>query len=283
LNITDILAVRGPCTGAELLDLADLEVFHLWKACRKHPHVVMRRVGRRYLRFDKQVEDYARLSPSIRREFLIYTIVGLPGQMDQITARCLDLQHRFARISQYKRELAHDFVRRIADASPNRDRLHAHVCCLIAGDVTYGMSNAVERPELSTRRLVRGSDLDLIMISDEEFTGAEREALDAAVYQEKWHMLVLPRFREEVDYVVKDMAKVLAQLRFDNLRHMIACKIMHEGEFLYGSEIYSSASSSLCVSSACRRSWPRWRKKRRGSGRSLSGNCARTLSGGVPG
>jgi hypothetical protein len=219
-----------------LLDLADLEVFPLWKACRKHPHVVMRRVGRRYLRFDKQVEDYARLSPSIRREFLIYTIVGLPGQMDQITARCLDLQHRFARISQYKRELAHDFVRRIADASPNRDRLHAHVCCLIAGDVTYGMSNAVERPELSTRRLVRGSDLDLIMISDEEFTRAERETLDAAVYQEKWHMLVLPEFREEVDYVVKDMARVLAQLRFDNLRHMIACKIMHEGEFLYGSE-----------------------------------------------
>jgi hypothetical protein len=220
-----------------LLDLADLEVFHLWKACRKHPHVVMRRVGRRYLRFDKQVEDYARLSPSIRREFLIYTVVGLTGQMDQIAARCLDLQHRFIRISQHKRELAHDFIRRIVDASPNRDRLHAHLCCLIAGDVTYGMSNAVERPELSTRRLVRGSDIDLIMISDEEFTGAEREALDAAVYQEKWHMLVLPQFREEVDYVVKDMAKVLAQLRFDNLRHMIACKIMHEGEFLYGSEI----------------------------------------------
>jgi hypothetical protein len=94
-----------------LLDLADLEVFHLWKACRKHPHVVMRRVGRRYLRFDKQVEDYARLSPSIRREFLIYTVVGLTGQMDQIAARCLDLQHRFIRISQHKRELARDFVR----------------------------------------------------------------------------------------------------------------------------------------------------------------------------
>jgi len=83
---------------------------------------------------------------------------------------------------------------------------------------------------------VRGSDLDVVIVSDEEVTAAERKVLDAMLYREKWNMLVLPQFREEIDYVVKDMAKVLTQLPFDNLRHMIACKILHESELLYGSE-----------------------------------------------
>jgi len=213
----------------------DLEVFLLWKACRTQPGIVMRHVGRRYLRLDKAVEGYARLSPSIRREFLTYTVVGLTRQMGEIAARCLELQQGFVRVSQYKREFARDVIRRIVESSPNRERLCTHLCYLIAGDVTYSMASAIERPELSTGRLVRGSDLDVVIVSDEEFTAAEREALDATLYREKWNMLVLPQFREEIDYVVKDMAKVMTQLSFDSLRHMIACKILHESELLYGS------------------------------------------------
>lgn len=196
----------------------------------------MRHVGRRFLRLDKSVEGYARLSPSIRREFLTYTVVGLPRQMDEIAARCLELQQEFVSISQHKREFARDLIRRVVESSPNRERLRAHLCYMIAGDVTYGMAHTVERPEPSTGRPVRGSDLDIVVVSDEEFATAEREALDAALYQEKWHVLALPQFREEVDYVVKDMAKVMAQLQFDSFRHMVACKIMHESELLYGSE-----------------------------------------------
>jgi hypothetical protein len=239
LNVRDLLATHGPCTGAELLDLVDLEVFPLWRACYTRPGIVMRRVGRRYLRLDKTVQGYARLSPSIRREFLTYTVVGLTGQMDGIAARCLELQRGFLRISQYKRELARNVIRRIVESSPNRERLRTHLCYLIAGDVTYGMAHTVERPEPSTGRLVRGSDLDVVIVSDEEFTAAERGVLDKRVYQEKWNMLVLPQVREEIDYVIKDVARVLAQLRFDSFRHVVACKILHESELLYGSaELY---------------------------------------------
>jgi hypothetical protein len=235
VNVGELLARHGPCTGAELLDLAGQEVFPLWKTCCTQPGVVMQHVGRRYLRLDKTVPGYARLSPSIRREFLTYTVVGLASQMDQIAARCLELQRGFARISQYKRELARDIIQRIVESSPNRERLRTHLCYLIAGDVTYGMAHTVERPELSTGRLVRGSDLDVVIVSDEEFTAAEREALDKRVYQEKWNLLVLPQFREEIDYVIKDMARVLTQLSFDSFRRMVACKILHESELLYGS------------------------------------------------
>ena len=99
LNLSDLLGHHGPCTGAELLALAGVEVFSLWKACCMEPHIVMRRVGRRYLRLDKTVDGYARLSPSIRREFLTYTVVGLADQTDEMAARCLELKQEFTRIS----------------------------------------------------------------------------------------------------------------------------------------------------------------------------------------
>jgi hypothetical protein len=234
-NVGELLAMHGPCTGAELLGLTGWEVFPLWKACRTQPGVVARRVGRRFLRLDKGVEGYARLSPSIRREFLTYTIVGQAEQEEQIAARCLELQHEFVRISQYKRQVAHDAIRRVVECSPNRERLHAHLCYVIAGDVVYGMAHAVERPEPSTGRSVRGSDLDVVIVADEEVAPEEREALDTALYREKWNMLALPELREELDYIVKDVPKVLAQLQFDDFRHKIACKILHEGELLFGS------------------------------------------------
>ena len=236
MNISDLLTRRGPCTGAELLDLVDVDVFPLWKACCTQPGIVMRHVGRRYLRLDKTVPGYARLSPSIRREFLTYTIVGLKDQMGEVAARCLDLQHEFVRVSRYKRELARNVIQRIVESSPNRERLRAHLCYMIAGDITYGMAHTVERPEPSTGRPVRGSDLDVVIVSNDEFSDKERQDLDRRVYQEKWYMLVMPQVREEIDYVVKDMARVRTQLAFDSFRHMIACKILHESELLYGSE-----------------------------------------------
>ena len=236
LSIGGLLAHHGPCTGAELLDLIGVEVFPLWKACCTQPGIVMRRVGRRYLRLDRMVEGYARLSPSIRREFLTYTVVGLAGQMDEIATRCLELQRGFVRVSRVKRELARDVIRRTVESSPNRERLQARVCFMIAGDVTYSMAHTVERPEPSTGRLVRGSDIDVVIVSDEEFSESEREALDGTIYQEKWYLLVMPQIREEIDYVIKDVAKVRTQLSFDSFRHMVACKILHESELLYGSE-----------------------------------------------
>jgi hypothetical protein len=233
-DLNALLTTHGPCTGAELLALAKTEVFPLWQACRMQSDIVMRHAGRRYLRLDKRVEGYARLSPSIRREFLTYTVVGTNPQMEAITTRCLALEQEALRVSQYKRELMREVIQRIIEYNPHRERLQAHLCCMIAGDVTYGMAHTVERPEPSTGRLVRGSDLDLIVISDEHLTPEELTSLDETLYREKWNMLVLPQIREEIDYIIKDVAKVMDQLHFDSFRHMIACKILHESEFLYG-------------------------------------------------
>ncbi|MBN1873246.1 MAG: hypothetical protein JXA33_03380 [Anaerolineae bacterium] len=234
MDLNALLTARGPCTGAELLALSNMGVFPLWQACRTQPDIVMRHASRRYLRLDKRIAGYARLSPSIRREFLTYTIVGTSEQSEEIIARCLELQQEFVRISQYKHEFIRDVIQRVVEYNPNRERLRDHLCCMIAGDVTYGMAHTVERPELSTGRPVRGSDLDVIIVADEHLTTAEHTAFDEALYREKWNMLVLPQIREEIDYIIKDVAKVMTQLQFDSFRHMVACKILHESEFLYG-------------------------------------------------
>ena len=61
--------------------------------------------------------------------------------------------------------------------------------------------------------------------------------LDEAIYQEKYRLLVTPHVREEVDYVVKNMDRVKEQLAFDTFKRMVACKILHEGTLLYGSDL----------------------------------------------
>ena len=61
---------RGPLTGSELREVLGSVGFAQWKACTQSSRLTVRRVGRRYLRIDRKVGGYARLSPSILREFL---------------------------------------------------------------------------------------------------------------------------------------------------------------------------------------------------------------------
>ncbi|MBN1174926.1 MAG: hypothetical protein JXA67_22395, partial [Micromonosporaceae bacterium] len=75
--VMDLLERKGPQTGSELLQDLGCEAFALWRTCRSSPLLAVRRIGRRYVRLDRRVRDYARLSPSILREFLTYSVVGV--------------------------------------------------------------------------------------------------------------------------------------------------------------------------------------------------------------
>jgi hypothetical protein len=50
---------------------------------------------------------------------------------------------------------------------PERDHIINQTCFIIAGDVVFGMAHAEPRPEASTGELVKGSDLDIIVIADD--------------------------------------------------------------------------------------------------------------------
>jgi hypothetical protein len=113
--------------------------------------------------------------------------------------------------------------------------LAGKVTVIIAGDVAYRMAHTVPRLEPSTGQMVRGSDLDVIVVAADDFPAEALRQLDLAIYRKKHYILFNPSHREEIDYVIKCVAKVQEQLRFDTFEHCVASKILYEGEMLCGS------------------------------------------------
>lgn len=234
-TITDILAQKGPLTGAELAAAGSFpDALELWRECHASS-LLMRPTGRRYLRLDRAVNGYARLSPSIRREFLTYTLVGLPGQEAAMEARAVELEREAAAISREKIDLARESICMALASLPDEEQILRETSFMIAGDVTYQMAHRVPRPESSSGLTVRGSDLDIIIVTTDTLLEAVRQSLDDAIYRQKHYLLTHPDYQEEIDYILKPLDKVRQQLAFDRFEHMVACKILCECELLYGS------------------------------------------------
>jgi hypothetical protein len=235
-DITSALEAKGPQTGSQLQELTRMEVRALWKACKQEPTIEFEVIGNRYLRLDRSIDGYARLSPSIRREFQTYSVLGLPHQQTQVATMAQRLRDEIEQISRAKLDLARDAIQTVTASLPDWQKWQDAVCFVIAGDVVYSMAHNVPRPESSTGELVRGSDLDIVVITDDAIDPAHVRALDQAIYRQKHFLLMNPSYREEIDYLIKDLAKVRQQVRFDTFEHMVACKIIREGELLGGSQ-----------------------------------------------
>nr|NLI50087.1 hypothetical protein [Propionibacterium sp.] len=240
-----VLGERGPQTGAELHAAVGGEVFGLWKTCRRTDLVATQAIGRRYVRLDRTVEGYARLSPSILREFMTYTVIGLPDQRADLDRAARRLQARTKAISRAKLRVAGRFVAEVFDPLEERGLDPAHFCVLIAGDVVYDMSHDVARRESSTGGRVDGSDLDLVVLADDDAPDEAVETIDAAIRQRKWLYLRNPASREEVDYVVKRFSRLVEQSAFDTFQHMVACKVFDEARFLRGNHALHEAGRRL--------------------------------------
>ncbi len=235
-RIIGILRNKGPLTGSQLLNYINEDPLIVLRACRLSKKLSVSIVGTRYLRLDRKIEGYARLSPSILREFLSYSVIGLAGDRTTMERKAEALQSHIERISRYKSDLAFNVVAALAGRLGDDDCLKDHACFILGGDIVFNMAHDVPRPERSTRKMVQGSDIDIVVIVDRDFPEALTRRLDEEIYQEKGRLLVSPHMKEEIDYIVKDMDKVEEQIRFDTFKCMVACKIMHEGAFLYGSE-----------------------------------------------
>jgi len=234
--VAGLLETMGPLTGLEITREIDADSLLVWKACATSPALRLRAFGRRYLRLDRSVEGYARLSPSILREFFTYSVVGLAGDEGRLDARCAELAARIRGISGAKlalaRQTSDEVVAELGGGLPPEHRL----CFIIAGDIVYDMAHDVPRPERSTGKLVRGSDIDIVVVVDDAMPDAAMRALDERIYQKKYRLLITPAVREEIDYKVKRLEVVRGQARFDDFKKMVAMKILHEGVLLYGSE-----------------------------------------------
>lgn len=234
-RIHDALERDGALTGAELLEATDLEVFRLWRTCIDDDGLAWSVVGNRYLRLDRAVDGYARLSPSIKREFLTYTVVAPVDRDAELEQRADDLRAKARAISREKELLARVKLRGCLEEVRAEERAADAFCMIIAGDVVYDMAHSVDRPEPSTGKMVRGSDLDVVVIARDDAPADFLEELDRTIHREKYHLLTHPTYREEIDYLIKPLEKVRAQIRFDTFEHMVASKILHEGRYLLGS------------------------------------------------
>ena len=235
-RIVRLIARRGPLTGSDAWEEVGGEALTLWRTCNISENLVIHNIGRRYLRLDRRIEGFARLSPSIWREFLTYSLIGLPEDPGLLEQRSKDLAARIEEISRAKGELAYQIVSGLSDRLSTELPLKEGACFIIGGDIAYNMAHDVPRPERSTKKMVNGSDMDLVVIVDEDFPEDLVKRNDHALYQEKCKLLMTPHIREEIDYIVKKPDRVLEQVRFTSFRNMVACKILQEGTLLYGSE-----------------------------------------------
>lgn len=234
--VEEILKKKGPLRGKELLEESKIDELSLWIICNKSKIITLEFAGRRFLRLDREVEGYARLTPSIKREFLTYTICGLRANLREVEVKAKILRQEIVEISKKKYELAEEIMSKIVEAGKDCEEIKKKVCFVIAGDVVYDMAHLEPRPETSTGEIVRGSDLDIVIIAEDNFSKKMLEELDSVIYREKYRYLKRPDYREEIDYVIKDMTKTKEQLRFEGFKSMLASKLLHEGKLLYGSE-----------------------------------------------
>lgn len=234
--IVDLIRGKGPSTGLEIRKDIDGDGVLIWRACRTSPRLDVRTLGQRYLRLDRHVDGYARLSPSILREFFTYSVVGVSGDPDPLDRRCREITARIHEISKFKFDLARDMVAEIMEELDEGAFRDHRICFILAGDVVYNMAHDVPRPERSTGRLVKGSDIDLVVVVDDTVPESSIKRLDELIYRKKYRMLTSPSINEEVDYKIKRLGLIRDQARFDNFKHMVAVKILQEGLLLYGSE-----------------------------------------------
>ncbi len=245
-EIIRLVAEEGPLTGAEISKTLDNDLLLLWRSCKLSKHLAIRTIGRRYLRLDRRIEGFARLSPSILREFLTYSIIGLAGDHGALIQRASEINSHIEQISRAKSELAYTIISAVMDRFENTDLISRQASIIIAGDIVYNMAHDVPRPERSTGKLVKGSDMDIVVVVDDLFPKRLRERLDEIIYQEKQNILMTPHLREEIDYIVKDINRVREQMKFETFKHMVACKILQEGTLLYGSEdLFSTIKNML--------------------------------------
>ena len=234
-KIAELLDEGSPLTGKELHNRTSLDELSLWQVCNKSKKIILKTVGKRFLRLDRRVKGFGRLSPSIKREFLTYTVAGLEKDCQKIEDKAKSLYDEIINISRQKLKLAQDVVIKIVQCQKEPETVTSCTCFIIAGDIIYEMAHLEPRPEKSTGRLVKGSDLDIIVVT-KDLSEKNVKELDNTIYQEKYFLIKNPSYREEIDYIVKDISKVETQLKFNTFNCMVASKILHEGKFLYGSQ-----------------------------------------------
>ncbi|MEM7767937.1 MAG: hypothetical protein AAF253_10685 [Pseudomonadota bacterium] len=249
MRIHEALQARGALLGKELCETLASEPFlAVWQACFSDDAIQISHFSRYYLRFDITRADMVRLSPSILRDFLSFTLISLPGQREAVIDRQVELSNQHREISREKMRIARNvLIEALADLDQaDRSRL----CAFIAGDLAYFLGHSEPREIKATGEMVRGSDIDIIIVHD----GLSDEAatmIDAALTRAKNYYLTHPGWRLELDFIVKPIDRMYDQFNYRDIHEKIASKIVYESLFLAGSvSLYGMVTEEMRASGA---------------------------------
>lgn len=244
-KIINILNSEGPLLGKEIMEHFERRDYtNVWKTCFQCSIFHVSHFARYYLRYDIAREDHIRLSPSILRDFLSFTIISLPHQRSQVIDRQIILSNKHREISMRKLKIARDALLDID--LDLREALDRKSCSFISGDISYFLAHDEPREAHGTGELVRGSDIDIITVYEDDTDPDLIKRADEAMLQKKHILLKQPSVREEIDFIYKPYQKIREQFSYDDIKQKIACKILYESLFIAGSlQLYAKLQQDM--------------------------------------
>jgi hypothetical protein len=233
-RVCGILRADGPKIGKELAAaLPDIPVLQLWQACFRSQSFLISHFASYYLRFDITRADQVRLSPSILRDFLSFTLFGLPGQREQMIERQGQLSNMHREVSREKLAVAQFALRTLFLKQPRE--LRGQVCAFIAGDLAYFLAHNEPREHATSGEMLKGSDIDIVIIMQDALPETVKQQIEAEMTALKSFYMRHPDYRHEIDFICKRQSVMERQFGYIDIHDKIASKIAWESMFLAGS------------------------------------------------
>jgi len=249
-SIIAIIRRTHPMTGQGLSDhFSDVPPMQLWRICYKSENILIQNCARYYLRYDVTRTNMLRLSPSILRDFLTFSLIYLPDQAVAVVESGTRMANAFRMISIRKLSYARQALMRLPEIL--QAEIYANCVVFLSGDIAYFLAHDTERQHATMGTPIKGSDIDIVIINNLEANPENIKKIEDEFLKIKRQFLATPAIREELDFIVKPMGRMLDQLQYRDIHQKIATKILYESYFLMGRvDIYQALMGHLEMSGA---------------------------------
>lgn len=247
-EIEKVLKAGGPVTGAQLTEkLPHISDIAIWRACYGSGHIRVSNCARYYLRYDILRGNQLRLSPSILRDFLTFSLVYLNDQVVEIVEASTRLANRFRSVSLEKLSWAREALLKLDDNL--QQVINDHCVVFLSGDIAYYLAHQTKRTHSQLGVEINGSDIDIVIVTNRGAPPDLVAQIESQLLTTKKIYLTTPGIGEELDFIVKPIETMLGQLAYGDIHQKIASKILYESYFLMGRvDIYQTLIQHLKLS-----------------------------------
>lgn len=247
-EIKNTLLQYGSQTGMELSRrLPHYSDISIWRECYSSDVIRVSNCSRYYLRYDILRGNQLRLSPSILRDFLTFSLIYLTDQMVEMVEAGTRLANRYRTVSLRKLSWAREALLQLDDDL--QEVLYEHCVVFLSGDIAYFLAHETKRTHSQLGVEINGSDIDIVIVTNKGAPPDKIRRIESQLLTTKKIYLMTPHIREELDFIVKPIDKMLSQLAYEDIHQKIASKILYESYFLMGRvDIYQTLMRHLKLS-----------------------------------